>query len=417
MKVNVNLNNLIPELAVYLKEEINLKPSTVHEYVKTWTRLKHYAENQKATVYTIEIGKMYLDSIMGNKYHKDLTAHEKRIFKGVKVLNEYIEKERLDFWPTPKHVFTGAIGDLMTQYIAYRESLRLSKNSISTEKMHLHRFLIFLEDRNIQSLVSVESVLFIEYCKVLGGIRKASSNVGLRTLKYFFNYLYNHGITASDYSGHIPKAKYINQTKLPTNYTSKEVEKLLLSIDRANKKGKRDYAIFLVAARLGLRSSDIRLLKFENIDWDNNLIKLEQQKTGGHVELPLLPDVGNAIIDYLQYSRPKSDSSYLFLEAIYPHNPLGESGLSRIFFSIFRESGINITNKRAGAHTLRHSLAVRMLEENTILPIISEVLGHSSTDSTKYYLRIDIQSLRQCVLDVPEVPLSFYEQKGGTFYA
>lgn len=417
MKVNVSLNNLIQELTVYLNEEIKLKPSTVYEYVKTWTRVKQYTEDQEMAVYTVEVGKKYLNSIMGNKYHKDLTTHEKRVFKGIKVLNEYIEKGRIDFWPTPKHIFNGAIGGLMLQYLSYRESLRLSKSSMSVEKIHLYRFLTFLEDKEIKSLTSIEPGLFIEYCKILGNIRKASSNVGLRTLKYFFGYLYEQGFIMSDYSGHIPKARYINQAKLPTNYTKEEVEQLLSSIDRANKKGKRDYAIFLIAARLGLRSSDIRFLKFENIDWDNNLIKLEQHKTGGHVELPLLPDVGNAIIDYLQYSRPKSNSPYLFLEAIYPHNPLGSSGLNRIFFSIFRESGINIKNKRAGAHTLRHSLAVRMLEENTILPVISEVLGHASTDSTKYYLRIDIQSLRKCVLDVPEVPLSFYEQKGGAFYA
>lgn len=416
MEQNANLNNLIQELAIYLKEEIKLKPNTVHEYVKTWTRLNQYAKNRKIEAYSTEVGKEYLYSLMGNKYHKDLTTHEKRIFKGIKILNEYIEKGRIDFWPIPKHVFNGVIGDLMLRYISYRESLRLSKGSISTERSHLCRFFRFLEDNEINSFVSIDPRIFIEYCHILGNISKASSNVGLRTLKYFFKYLFEQGILASDYSCHIPTVRYIHQAKLPSSYTKDEVQQLLSSIDRASKKGKRDYVIFLIAARLGLRSSDIRLLKFENIDWDNNLIRLKQQKTGAYVELPLLSDVGNAIIDYLQYSRPKSSSPYLFLTAIYPYEPLRSSGLSKMFFSIFRESGINIQGKRSGAHTLRHSLAVRMLEENTILPVISEVLGHGSTDSTKYYLRIDIQSLRKCVLDVPEIPLSFYKQKGGTFY-
>jgi len=82
----------------------------------------------------------------------------------------------------------------------------------------------------------------------------------------------------------------------------------------------------------------------------------------------------------------------------------------------YKKAGIDIKGRRFGAHSLRHSLGFRMLEESTALPVISEVLGHQSTESTRYYLRIDLKSMRQCMLDVPSVPNSFYEQKGGFFY-
>ncbi|WP_158712936.1 site-specific integrase [Parabacteroides pacaensis] len=202
---------------------------------------------------------------------------------------------------------------------------------------------------------------------------------------------------------------------MPTKYTKEEVEKIRLSIDRASKKGKRDYAIFLLAARLGLRSSDIRLLKFENLDWDKNIIKLDQYRTGKYIEIPLLSDVGNAIVNYLQYGRPASESSFVFLEAIYPYATISQ-GISKIFSTIFRNSGINIEGRKHGSHALRHSLAVRMLKENTILSVITEILRHENTNSTKYYLRIDITSLKKCALDILNVEPCFYTQKGGTFY-
>jgi integrase len=181
--------------------------------------------------------------------------------------------------------------------------------------------------------------------------------------------------------------------------------------------GKRNYAIILIAARLGLRAFDIAKLQFENLHWDTSTLKLAQSKTGKELELPLLPDVGNAIIDYLQYGRPKSDEPYIFLKERPPYEHFSVStAISHIVQRAFKKAGINIKSRKFGPHCLRHTLGFRMLEESTILPVISEVLGHRSSESTKYYLRIDLKSMRECVLEVPAVPKEFYEQRGGAFY-
>ena len=82
----------------------------------------------------------------------------------------------------------------------------------------------------------------------------------------------------------------------------------------------------------------------------------------------------------------------------------------------FAKTGINTKYRKHGPHALRHSLAGRLLERQTVLPVISEVLGHENTESTRFYLRVDLTSMRQCALDVPEVLPSFYNQKGGIFY-
>jgi phage integrase family protein len=167
---------------------------------------------------------------------------------------------------------------------------------------------------------------------------------------------------------------------------------------------------------LGLRASDIANLKFENILWEDNAIRLIQQKTNKELELPLLPEIGNAIIEYLRYGRPKSQSSYIFLLARSPYTHINQPVISQIAKKYFLKANVNIKNKHHGAHALRHSLATLLLEEQVKLPVISEVLGHENTESTSYYLRIDIQSLKKCSLDVSPVCENFYTQKGGYFY-
>ncbi len=191
---------------------------------------------------------------------------------------------------------------------------------------------------------------------------------------------------------------------------------MIASVERSSFMGRRDYAILLLAARLGLRNSDIANIKFENLFWEKNMIRLFQYKTDKEIELPLLSEVGNAIIDYLKYSRQYSEEPYVFLTSRSPVKPLTIMGITNIVGRAFAKSGINIKNRRHGPHALRHSLAQRLLEQQTMLPVISEVLGHENIESTRFYLRVDINSMRQCALDVPPVSPSFYNQKGGIFY-
>ena len=156
-------------------------------------------------------------------------------------------------------------------------------------------------------------------------------------------------------------------------------------------------------------------MKFSNIDWDNNRIRLNQVKTKKLVELPLLREVGEAIVNYL-YVRPSSDLPFVFLNEKPPYNGILPQTVSKVVSGIMVQSAVDIKSKRHGPHSMRHSLASRLLKKGNSLPLISEILGHSSTDSTKYYLRIDYDTLLTCSIPVPEVPEDFYNQDGGVFY-
>ena len=216
-----------------------------------------------------------------------------------------------------------------------------------------------------------------------------------------------------DYSTIIPKDNYKHESHLPSVYSKEEVRDLLNAVDRSSPKGKRDYAILLLATKLGLRSSDIAALKFENILWEKNVIAFNQVKTGKPITLPLLPATGNAIIDYLKYGRPVSDENHCFLQGLSPYKKIDKDDLGQMVNLYFKRAGISIGNRKHGPHTLRHSLAGNLLKNKTLLPVITEVLGHSTSEATKTYLRIDVDTLKQCTLEVALVPASFYKQKGG----
>lgn len=203
---------------------------------------------------------------------------------------------------------------------------------------------------------------------------------------------------------------------LTSYYTEEEVDKIEKTFDRGTKTGKRNYAMTLMASRLGLRVSDVCLLQFKDLDWENSVIKINQYKTGKDLELPLLADVGNAIIDYLQHARPKSTSQTVFLTVTAPYRPLNGGSFTSFIERAFTEAGIETIGRHTGPHSLRHSLATAMMLAGAEIHVISDTLGHSSTEATMEYLTVDIDALMECSNNVPPVDSSFYSQKGGVFY-
>ena len=163
--------------------------------------------------------------------------------------------------------------------------------------------------------------------------------------------------------------------------------------------------MILLVARLGLRTMDIKHLKLDNLKWQDNRIELIQSKTSKPLTLPLLPDIGWAIIDYLKNGRPKVESPYVFLRHLAPLEPFSdEDHLHQIVVKYMRLAKIPICpQKKRGMHSLRHTLVSRLLEENTPLSVISDILGHVSSDSTAVYLKVNIDMLRECALNPEEV--------------
>lgn len=405
----------ISKVTEYLRKKFSRTDRTFKYYKRNWGRVKSYMDSQNITDLDGSVCRDYLLNEFNNRDFSELAKKEKELLSTVNILIEFLEtgavlikKEQVDL--------DGPIGVLMTKYLSVKTDQRLNNKTVYAYKLHLSRFLHFLKNNKIEAITSVCLLHILKYIKGISPRTLTAARTSIQVLRDFFKYLYAKRILETDFSYMIPRTNYKSQSKIPSTYTKEEIEKLIASIERSSSIGKRDYAIILLAARLGLRASDLANLKFENLLWEQNTIRLVQYKTGKEIELPLLPEVGNAIIDYLKYSRQQSEQPFIFLTVRSPIIPITPVGVESLVQHTFTKAGINTKNKRHGPHALRHSLAGRLLECQTLLTVISEVLGHENTESTKFYLRVDLTSMRQCALDVPEVFPSFYNQKGGIFY-
>ena len=406
---------LTSDVASFLTGRLMRAQDTAKHYHCLWRKVKRYMDEQKIKHFDSTVGKIYLLKQFGDRDYSQLSKGEKDLVRAVSILCEFYKTGSIQPIKEPP-VFDGPIGRLMTQYLSYRISLRLNKHTIEEGEQHLYRFLCYLNKSMVGSIKSIDPLHILTFIKSINPKFSSLTYRTLESIRGFLKYAYRQNLLDNDLASIVPKANYRKQPKLPSTYSPHEIERMITSVDRGNATGKRNYAIILLAARLGLRASDIANLKFENLLWEKCMIVLNQYKTGKRIELPILPDIGNAIIDYIKYGRPKSGDRFIFLISQSPYQPIHRGAITGIVHSHFVKSGINIAYRKHGPHSLRHSLAGILLEKETILPVISEVLGHKNTESTNYYLRIDLKSMRKCALEVPLVPVSFYKQKGGYFY-
>jgi site-specific recombinase XerD len=308
--------------------------------------------------------------------------------------------------------FSGETGNVMLKFLSTLEEKRLGARTIDGYERILGYFLRHLSLRKVYHICNINESDVLSFI----ASSQNSKERPLSTMRYFCRYLYEQEFIGRNIEYVIGKSSYIVKEKLPSIYDPKEIKQIESSVEQSSPVGKRDYAMLLLATRLGLRASDIAGLQFNNLDWDRNIIRLVQFKTKREIELPLLTDVGEAIINYLKFGRPHSSSQQIFLSSLPPYNPANGTIISRAVRNIISLSKVSTRNRKIGPHAMRHSLASRLLHNGVALPVISEALGHKNTQTTMTYLRIDIDGLMKCTLDVPCVPSDFYIQKGGIFY-
>ncbi|HCY42416.1 MAG TPA: integrase [Prolixibacteraceae bacterium] len=418
-----DFNELIIGAENYLESQLHYSLKSVGNYRRCWKQTRNFMSMQGIKCYDSDVGELILRHKFGTRSKKELSTNEKLFFNSIKMLTDFQETRCINVPRQPVKeliIFKGEIGSIITDFLNKKIEKRLSKCRFHCYHRNLSEFLDYCNKKSVTIISGIDLTFILHFINEVShkeGTNKTLMASLLTTIRGFMKFVFEEKYLTIDYSQKIPRYKSVRQPKLPSTYSKEEVEKLIKSVDRSTPTGKRNYVIILLAARLGLRASDICNLKFENLFWDTSTIKIEQLKTGKELELPMLPDIGNAIIDYLKYGRIQSDEPYVLLTARPPCEGFTTSNVvTHVVQRAFRKAGIDTNGRRFGPHSLRHSLGFRLLEKNTVLPLISEVLGHGNTESTRYYLRIDLESMKQCMLDVPLVPVDFYMQKGGAFY-
>jgi len=224
-------------------------------------------------------------------------------------------------------------------------------------------------------------------------------------LRSFLRFLSMKGLVPAALVDRVPKVRVSYNTRIPEVWRVEEVAALLAAVDRGSPVGKRDYAILLLAARLGLRVGDIRDLRLEDLRWDEARIERSQSKTGTPVVLPLTAEIGEALIAYLRDGRPPTARREVFLRHQAPFEPFGrDNNLYHIITKYRCGAGIELPKKsRKGLHSLRHTVATRLLEAEVPLDTIAGVMGHLSPETTRIYLKVDLAALRSVALELEEV--------------
>ena len=268
------------------------------------------------------------------------------------------------------------------------------------------RFLGYLDEMGVDNLAALGVREVSGFFLRQRGLRRKTV-AGMRScLADFLAFLAAAGRAPGSLADRLPPHRHVRHESEPHLWTVDEIRRVLAVIDRQSAAGKRDYAMILATARLGLRISDLRQLELGDLDWRAKRITIVQHKTGRPLSLPLLDDVGWAIIDYVRGGRPETACPKVFVKHRHPFDAFG--GASSVASRLSRHAaraGITFPpGQVCGMHSLRGALAVAMIGNGTPIPVVSAVLGHASSDTTQaYYLRFDVERLRCCALDVEDV--------------
>jgi integrase/recombinase XerD len=241
---------------------------------------------------------------------------------------------------------------------------------------------------------------------VTGFVRRRAAGIQSRrvqlmttALRSFLGFARYRGDIDKDLAACVPAVANWKLSTIPRALPADQVELVLASIDRKTSMGRRDYAILLILARLGLRAGEIRMLTLEDLDWQEGLITV-RGKAGRYSQLPLPVDVGAAIADYLQHGRPTASSRCVFLRVKAPTGGFqGQCGIGSIVRHALARAGIDAA--RTGAHQFRHALACQMLRQGASLSEIGELLRHRSPQTTAIYAKVDLVSLATLALPWP----------------
>lgn len=294
--------------------------------------------------------------------------------------------------PTPSH---DPREDLLQAYALYMERKRgLAPASVASHVWFLRPFLQELRIATTADLARLSGRKVAVYVERHASDRGATTaRIMCSRLRVFLRYLHCEGFISADLTGALPTIRRPGEARLPSFMPLDEVQRVLDGCDHSTETGRRDHAILMLLARLGLRACEVARLSLDDFDWRAGqfTVRGKGRKTA---TMPLPPDVGEAIAAYLRHGRPRSDSRRLFLRAVAPHTGFkGAPGVQTVARSAIARAGATGLARR-GSHAFRHSLATGLLRSGATLTEIGQLLRHEQQDTTRIYAKVDLDRLR-----------------------
>jgi len=291
---------------------------------------------------------------------------------------------------------------ILNPYLKYlHDECELHQVTIERARRHIESFLEALQQRAARNRFRKLSAERVEnYIRQLLKTSRENRAAMTGSLRRFFRYCASRRFTCADFSGLLPPVRYYHHASLPKGMEDSVLQRVLNAIPRNDAIGARDYAIAVLMMAYGIRGISAAELLLDDIDWQNSRIRIRAKKGGKEVMLPLIPAVGEAIIEYLRYRRSETPFREVFLTNKAPFRPLGTLAISNIVRGHMKRAGVKTAG--AGSSTLRHSWAIRALAHDSPIKSIADTLGHRYIDTTFIYAKADLKALREVALPWPK---------------
>lgn len=292
---------------------------------------------------------------------------------------------------------------LLEKYEHLMMKKQMSQGTIRTRSGRMKIFFIYLANNGCDRIEDITPELLVKF---ISSLKEQYSSQGstsiLYTIRNYFSYMEHSEKIQFDPLPLLTGLHSRKHERLPSFYSADEIRRVLAVVDRTTPWGKTIYLMMLLACVYGLRSSDIKALRLDNIIWKQRIIKISQFKTHREVTLPITEEVLYALLDYIKNARPQTNWTTVFIRLRKPHIPYSMNDhFGKKIAPFFQKAGVCTEGKHYGFHSLRHSLATNLSNNGTPVNEIATILGHSSAESTKTYVWSDIEHLRIAALEVP----------------
>jgi site-specific recombinase XerD len=379
---------------------LNLSPRTVYGHCKELREFADYCAQNAMQIYSPDTGLIYFLQRYGLDMADStvkLTEQQRATRRTIRFLDDIYQfgcarrNSHHDYKVPP------AYADVLESYLSDCIKNNGAPGTIDVKRTKLKQFLCYLDGRRIL-LPDITASDVSDYMTTLYQYKRETIHIISSVLRDFFRYLHTSGILENNLAGDVPRPKIYVEESFPETWTPEEIRQLLSAINRRTAIGTRDYAMILLAVLLGMRAGDICALNFKEIDWRKKVITYTQQKSGKINTLPLLPLIGEAIIDYLKNGRLDSDCDNVFIRHIHPYGAIASSStLSETIKRYMRQAGLTIKSRKV-AHSMRHTVASTLLRNGVPLMTVSNIMGHDTPKTTIAYTKVDIPALRKCAL-------------------
>ena len=374
--------------------------STICHYETVWRRLCRWCAANAPDGYDGSVERRYLEE--AGLASPQLTKQQRFVKRAVERLIE-VAAAGAPAKPTPARKYLVPTG-MMPAYGLYEAELARRGLRSETIASYLSAVRHFLSACGASRPEDLSPMSVTAFSRTMSGYSPQTRAAQLYVARDFARTLAGKGLCDPSVAASMPMIPGHKHSSVPAAYTAGEVSALL----EGRTTGRcplRTRAIMLLAAVLGMRAGDIRALRTTDVDWRAKTLTFVQSKTKVAQVLPMPDEVWLALADYLKNERPDVGDDRIFVTSFAPYHPIDtQESFHRSVTRAFSEAGVDVSGRRHGLHSLRHSAATNMLSDGTPHPTISAVLGHSSTNVTRRYLSKDVESLRGIALEVPTCP-------------